>query len=194
MRAKDDPEHKEFIDDLHRGGDICPETVFQLYKPLTKEDVKDDEDWRFATVIVATNRERHDINLAKSQEFARTRGVPVVRWRKTLEKWPEKPEEDMVAQDAAEDSYFWHYFIPGADGYCSVNLSVGLQLANGAPVRLHSLSFADAHQEKLYLAAVNDPECKPGAFVTLEKPPLSVNVIPWPDQGKDHHAQCHSMA
>ena len=73
-------------------------------------------------------------------------------------------------------------------------MSVALKLANGTPVRLHSLSFETEAEEQLYLEAVNDPDLSPGDMVTLEQPPLTVNVIPWPDEGESEHAKYKPFA
>jgi hypothetical protein len=194
IRSGDDEEHATFIKDLHKGHAIRASKVFNLYRNLTEEDVQQDEAWRFATVIVSTNRERYDINLAQCQSFARAKGVPVVRWRKIIDQWLEMPQEEILVQEAYNDPYFWQYFVPGSNAYCSDNLSVALKLANGTPVRLHSLSFATPEEEQSYLEAVNDDECSPGDIVTLEQAPLTVNVIPWPDEGEHDRAKYEPFA
>jgi hypothetical protein len=183
IRAQEDPKHLALIERLHQGGSISARQVMNEFKVLSSEDIKQDERWRFATIIVPTNRERHDINLVQSVAFGTFNNSPVVRWRKRLTDWAEMPEEQTLALLAGDDPYFWHYFIPGANAYCTENLSVELKLANGTPVCLHSLSFDTIEEEHSYMEAVANSH--PGDIITLETAPLSVNVVPWPGEGQD---------
>jgi hypothetical protein len=48
------------------------------------KDVVEDPSWRFALIVVTSNQERVAINRVQALRFAKTNGVPVVRWRLPL--------------------------------------------------------------------------------------------------------------
>jgi hypothetical protein len=180
-----DRAHADYIDFLHRGNKFSANHLLNLYSRLTEEDVTGDPSWKYATIIVPCNRERHDLNLSQLQAFARDRGLPIVRWRKDQKKWEDRPLDCDAQLKAMEDPYFWQYFVPGADAYCTENLCIPIKLANGTPVRLHSLSFTDTAEANYYKSGME--YYNPGDFITLLKPPASVNVVPWPNKPIYHN-------
>jgi hypothetical protein len=178
-RAQSDPYHAAYIEKLHKGSNIDSKELLTRYKMLSAQDINDDESWRFATVIVPTNRERIDIIGDTVIEFAKSTGQPVIRWACFVQQWDGAPIDLQLQEDAMNDPCFWQYFVIGATAICNENLSVDINITNGAPLELYSLTFNTQQEqinyENMRLAA------KPGDFVTLQQPPLSVNVIPWPE-------------
>ena len=66
-------------------------------------------------------------------------------------------------------------FLPGADAFLTTNLNTNLGLANGTPIKLHSrLTFAT--REQLMAVRSQIRSLPPGSVVTLDEPPLSVNI------------------
>jgi hypothetical protein len=184
-RAENDPKHAEYVAQLHRGCAIDPAELLSRYKLLSTTDMVDDVTWRFATVIVPNNRERIDIIARTIVDFAKHTGQPVVRWQCNIKCWTGAPMDDDLRKQAMEDPCFWQYFATWADGICNDNLSVNINLTNGAPIRLYSLTFA-TKQQRLDYEDMRD-RAQPGDIITLQAPPLSVNVIPWPDSTTEEH-------
>jgi hypothetical protein len=185
-RAGKDPDHAAYIAKLHKGTQVDAKELLQRYKMLTAQDLNDEVGWRFATVIVPNNRERIDIIGQTVIDFAICTGRPVVRWLCNIKSWEGAPEDQELRQAAMEDPCFWQYFVAWADGICNDTKSVNINITNGAPIKLYSLSFNSEEErmeyENMRLSA------QPGEFVTLASPPLSVNVIPWPDNTAEQNA------
>jgi hypothetical protein len=186
-RAQNDTEHAEYVAQLHKGSPIDPKELLRRYSFLSTKDITDDVSWRFATVIVPNNRERIDIIAKTIIDFAKYTGQPVVRWQCDIKCWTGAPQEPDLRQQALEDPCFWQYYATGADAICNENISVSINITNGAPVKLYSLTF-ETEQQQLNYEDMRD-RAQPGDFVTLEAPPFSVNVIPWPDSNANQHEQ-----
>ncbi|KAL7526878.1 hypothetical protein ACHAXR_001689 [Thalassiosira sp. AJA248-18] len=89
---------------------------------------------------------------------------------------------------AREESCFWEIFIPGALAYLTVNLNTNKKIANGVPVRYHSVSFNDKMDQLILEEMLQNTE--PGKTITLLKPPDIVNVELFPDfEGDDEHTR-----
>jgi hypothetical protein len=178
-RAEKDPDHASYIARLHKGSIINPTELLQRYKMLSAEDLDDNVQWRFATVIVPNNRERIDIIALTVVDFAKYTGQPVVRWMCNITSWDGAPEDPNIKREAMKDPCFCQYFVTGAYGICNENISVNLNITNGAPIKLYTLDF-NTEQEAVEYETMRQ-SAQPGEFITLSAPPLSVNVIPWPD-------------
>jgi hypothetical protein len=152
-----------------------------MYMPLSSEDMKNDK-WRFAPIVVATNRERVDIVAQQAREFARTRGIPVVRWLMTTKSWAHSLTTEQEAEVKWKDPCFYHYCVFGANAFVSKNLNTRLKITNGTPCRIHSLSFETMEETEDFKARFTAAPV--GSEITLAKPPLSVNIVPWPDDNE----------
>ena len=90
-----------------------------------------------------------------------------------------KPSNPQNVSKAKEESCFWELFVPFALGYFTFNLNTGKKLANGVPIRYHSLSFIEPE------AQTNCEQClkssKSGEVITLSGPPDIINVELFPD-------------
>ena len=82
-----------------------------------------------------------------------------------------------------EESCFWEMYVPEALGYLTFNINTNKRLANGIPIKYHSVSFGDADcldnfERRLDGAA-------PGEVITLDRPPDVMNVELFPDLKED---------
>ena len=128
-RCANDPIHEAFLRKMGKGGQITMDDL-SYYRELTPEDVEEDPEWKFAPILVSTNRERLDFTFAQAQEFAKVHGVPVVRWACHYKNWKGKPRDAERQVQAKEDTCFWQYFVKGADAYLShsINTKKNLQM------------------------------------------------------------------
>ena len=80
-RSKDE-DHTSIIKHIGCGKQI---TMVQLrqYKPLKPEDLASRK-WRYAPILVSTNRERFDITEVQAKSFANESGTVILRWKKKI--------------------------------------------------------------------------------------------------------------
>jgi hypothetical protein len=72
------------------------------------------------------------------------------------------------------DSCFWETFVPHADGFLNSNINDHLGLANGTPIKYHSMTFSSEHVLQLVCKRMRK---KPlGLVIILDGPPLAVNI------------------
>ena len=172
-RAQDE-QHLQLLQSMSKGKEI-PLSMIRNYKTITDTDVTEDSSWAFAPVLVANNRERIDIVHHKTTLFAQKNSSHAFRWRTDVVRWQGKPvlsQEQIHIQD--KDPCFWQKFVPGADAFLTTNLNTNLGLANGTPIKLHSLTFTT--REQLMAVRSQIRSLPPGSVVTLDEPPLSVNI------------------
>ena len=114
--------------------------------------------------------------------FAKYMGTHVIRWKLNDKKW--RPSLNKHNQNiATNDPCFWQYFIAGADGYLATNINTEINLANGTPIRHHSITLPNAQEENEFQKKIQ--RSPTGSIITLNTPPLSVNVIPFPKHDND---------
>ena len=179
MRSTD-PGHTSFVERIGNGGRITMEDLRQ-YKPLTSHDIVNDPTWKFTPVLVATNRERIDIIEMQAQAYARDHGTHVFRWPLPRRNWKSKPA---MIEEALQDPCFWGFFVANADGFLLRNHEQKdlLPLANGTPVLYHSLTFSTEEETNFVQEEIKTLPA--GSVITLDRPPLSVNIVPWPENMK----------
>ena len=61
-------------------------TDLKNYKAQSKKDMKNKK-WKFAPILVSTNRERLDITELQAVNFAKENKTYVVRWRIEYKDW-----------------------------------------------------------------------------------------------------------
>jgi hypothetical protein len=127
-----------------------------LYKSLSRRDMEDDPDsWQFAPVLVSTNKERNNIIKHQSRLFAQHNETYVFKWR-VYENWKLcKPDPQTLKKVVEEEAFFWQYFVPGADAFITFNINAELGLANGTPVKCHSLGFKEDKMIRSIQALIN---------------------------------------
>ena len=132
--------------------------------------------WEFAPILVASNKEGIDIVARKTLLFAAHNNTFAFRWKADVRRWqgcPSLPQEQLDVQNS--DPCFWQYFVAGADAFLTNNLNTNLGLANGTPVKLHSLTFSSQDQLDAVLSDIASSH--PGDVITLDEPPLAVNLL-----------------
>jgi hypothetical protein len=78
----DDAEHLAFLTKMSKGVNISDGDLAK-YRKLSRNDMA--EGWKFAPVLVSSNKERVNICYAKAKLFALDRGEHVFRWRAKAE-------------------------------------------------------------------------------------------------------------
>ena len=173
-RSKDST-HTDLIVKMGRGEKITMEDL-NRFKKLTEEDARSEE-WRAAPVLVLTNAERFDLTEERAVSFARDTGTVVVKWKKDIKKWSNKPSL-VFEEEAGESPCLNDYFVVDAEGYITHNHQTDRKVVNGAPVRMHSISL-DSGPETIDLYMKME-KAAPGEIIVLSEPPRSVNVQMFP--------------
>ena len=86
MRAADDPVFQEELLHLRDTAQESPvpTSLLDALQEVSASDVDEDPAWAWATVAVLSNYERHHLNRAQAEAFARAHKLPLVRWRLPL--------------------------------------------------------------------------------------------------------------
>ena len=174
-RSKDSA-HTDLIVKMGKGEKITREDLSR-FKRLSKEDACSSE-WRAAPILVLTNAERFDLMEERAISFARDAGTVVVKWRKDIKQWSNRPS--LVFEEEAGESPCLHdYFVKDAEAYITHNYQTPKKVVNGAPVKMHSISL-DSGPETIDLYK-KIKKAAPGEVIVLSEPPRSVNVQMFPD-------------
>ena len=174
---------------MSAGHTIGPDDLID-YKSLSNTD----KDFEFATILTPGNRERHQFNSIQSLRWANKYNTNVIRWpRRIREKtWKGKPMNPLNVSRAKEDSCFWEVFVPTALAYLTVNLNMIKGLANGVPVKYHSLSFSDKDAHTTFQKMVESAE--PGDTITLTQAPDFINIEIFPNfLDNDKYTKQHNV-
>ena len=176
QHRSEDEHHTHLLERMSGGKPIGPEDLAE-YKTLSS----DDHDFEFATILTPGNRERHEFNNTQARRWAKRYGTNTVRWpRRIREKtWKGKPRDPRNVARAKEESCFWELFVPSALAYLTFNLNMYKGLANGLPVKYHSISFYDREDQERFEEILQTTP--PGETVTLQHPPDIINVELFPD-------------
>ena len=84
-RSSGDKRLAELCALLRRPGPIGLEVItFLQSRVLTQAKVRADPSWSWAPILVTMNAERHALNWVQLCRFARLKGVPVFRWRRSF--------------------------------------------------------------------------------------------------------------
>ena len=176
MRARDDP---AFIDyqlqmrrtELHHP---VPDALLQQLRSVSRNDLEEDAAWRFAPIGVLSHIERDVINVIQLRAFGKAFNLPIFRWR-----------SEMVLGAALEQSVrdevynhepnLWSYFVEGAPVLLLENISSVRMLVNGTGGLLDSLNITNARDQDRVVIAYDTGYSE--AMVTLDEPPLAVNVV-----------------
>jgi len=176
QQRSDDPEHTEFVTTTAKVNKIDINNL-KIYSALSKEDMKD-KSWRYAPVLVSTNRERLHIARTQARNFAKEHKTYVFKWKCHLSAWKNRPPSEELHQAEEGEPFFWQYWVKGAQAYLTTNINTSLGLANGTPVVLHSLAYdneqmIDEINSILYHGAREEEY---GSEITLDTAPTMINV------------------
>ena len=177
QRASGDPEHNKFVQKLSRGEQIALSDILK-YKHLTKQDVEECPDqWKFAPVLVSTNKEWTNISRLKARPWAKDNCTHVFKWKVKIGKEANRPEIQQAQSIRQQNAFFWQFFVAGAPCNLNKNINGELALVNGTPIKAHSLTFAteeELHRVQNLLQARDAPSF--GTEIEIEQP-LSVNFV-----------------
>ena len=166
--------HMKFVKKLANGLGITLEDLAP-YKALRCSDLQKDE-WKFAPVLVSTNRERMAIVNKQAALFARLHGTYVFKWRNPCKGWKNKPSDttDLYEQNPT----LWQYFVPGSEAFLTKNINTRLGLVNGSPVVCHSvvLDPKGPDYERVLEATSGENRLPWGSEIILSEPPPAVNM------------------
>lgn len=175
-RASQDPKHTDFVQRLSSGRPISLADILQ-YNTLTRADIAEDKEWKYAPLLVSTNLERLNITREKSRLWAVEHGTYVFKWRTKTTKHINQPPSSEMDSRREENSFFWQFWVPGAPANLKSNINGELALVNGSPVTTHSLTFADQEKHQFLLDHLNGHSAPPfGTEIEVEIP-VSVNMI-----------------
>jgi len=185
-RSKD-PEHTALLERVSRRRKFHKRDL-DSYKELSEQDMSENGEFAFATMVVTGNAERHELNAIQAKRWASQNNTKVVRWlrKRQDDQWKGKPKNPENVLKAMEEDCFYELFVPGAAGYITENLNTDIGLANGVEIKYHSLSFGTLEDDE----AFNDEFVNSDALImTLDKPPDAVNVELYADFPGDSAAK-----
>ena len=133
----------------------------------------DDIKWAMAPVLVATNRARHTITHPRALHLARLKETVVLRWVTDFDNWQNKPKKEHF-HDVLQDPCFWEYFVRGASGFITKNISKKLHVVNGQKITYHSVVVDAKWQD--WLTNKIHQHTDGTEPIDLPEPPLAVNV------------------
>lgn len=172
-RTKDE-EHMLLLNKMEKGESINLSDIKRI-RPLSSNDFSTIRSpWLNASILVATNRERHNLLQPQCQRYAAAHGVHVYRWPVKHKKWQQKPTDPSHLDRALQDSCFFEYFVETADGFINGNINKLALLVNGTPFQYHSL--VPTSQEQADQIAAQVSRLPPGSIVTLSEPPMAVII------------------
>ena len=152
---------------------------------IQKGDVESNTNWNEAPICSSGNGARMSLIATRANAVAEGLNVPVIKWR--LPIFGDAACRLTTQQTDAlynSDTRLWGYFIAGANGFLTENINPERSVSNGSPVIYHSLTLGcivDDHDEGRQVSISEDRHrirnaCA-GQVVTLENPPLSINVV-----------------
>lgn len=175
-RAREaDPQHMDLLNTMENGEPVELSDI-QHYPVLSADDFNETnvDDWVMAPILVATNRERHNLIEPQCCRFAKAKNTHVIRWPAEHKQWEQKPRRPEHVEEAVKDPCFFEYYIAGADGFLTDNLCKQRRMANGTAIRYHSLVPANRNQKEQIESQVQSLPA--GSIITLSEPPLAINV------------------
>jgi len=184
IRSGGDKRHTKFVRRLSKGKRIRLRDLKRGYKRLSAKDFrKNGHKWRFAPILVGTNRERFDLTEVQAIEFAKQNNTHVIRWPVMVNNktWINKPANTTHVRE--NDPLFYQFWVPDAVSFGTHNVSQESHVCNGTKLESHSLTFANEQQRQF--VAEQRATLPAGSVITLKEPPLSANFRLFPDKPLD---------
>ena len=188
--------HAEYITSMWHGIDITIEDLksrYDTFDPI--RDVDQSPSWiDESVVLVTTNEERIEFNYHFMMAFAGRNNLPVVRWKlpESHIRYPHnfnnKQTRDILRE--IDDHVLYEFFVQSAVGYVTNNINTSLGIANGSPIRYHSITFLSSDQKEEFDRGMRQWQQDPKIhkFITLTEAPKSINVELYPEiEGLDEH-------
>lgn len=180
-RAVDDVFHTGVIQKLHSGSPFSYDDL-KKYRILSAEDMTGEANFRFATILVSSNRERIDLSYTQLKQYALFHGVPIVKWKSKHKNWRNSPSDTNSA--IAADCAFYEFFCIDLPCFLTQNISNNLKLANGTPIILKTIQYKTALLQNEFIREYKDKQ--PGDEIILQHPPDFLTYIPYPDDDEFH--------
>ena len=95
----------------------------------------------------------------------------MIRWPVRVKIWKGKPTNNATLRQ--HDPIFWQYFVFGAPAYCTYNINVDKNIANGTEMICHSITPYDIHQKNQIIRFFSMSSY--GDILSLDTSPQSVN-------------------
>ena len=91
-RSKD-PEHTALLERVSRCRKFHKRDL-DSYKELSEQDMSENGEFAFATMVVTGNAERHELNAIQAKRWASQNNTKVVRWlrKRQDDQWKGKPK------------------------------------------------------------------------------------------------------
>ena len=176
QRASEDQEQQQFVRSKSEGQPIHLHEIEQ-FQVLSAEDVSKTGGFRYATILISSNRERHNLCREKAKLFAKDHNTYVIKWKmREGGAQVNRPPEDKMAKIVEENAFCWQYFVKGAPAYLSKSINVEIGLVNGLQVELDSLTLSNEDNRRNIEALSQGFDALPfGSEIEINRP-LSVNV------------------
>ena len=161
-----------------------PDSLLRDLRAISRQDLRSDPSWAFATICVLSNFERHHLNRLQAHNFAKIHDIPLVVWRRKIKnRWLDTCDENTINQLYENEPGAWEYFVRGAPAVLTANIQLTKYLTNGAVGVFHSLSLVPSQQHE-------EDRIKASGFarIELEQPPAIIYFqleLPTEDDGKD---------
>ena len=172
-----DPINHQPNDSICQSLSLCPHKC-QHFKVLSKEDVLQDAKWNSDCVRMVTclNTTVDKWNLHSLQQKAFSQALPVLRWRLHMSQKRYQQNQNLLLTNSEADKYpeLWAYFVPYAPVSISYNVNLSKGIAHGTEGIMDSLIW-DSDEHAIMIRDVIS-ESTPGTMVTLDIPPLAVNI------------------
>ena len=181
QRAIDDKFHTEIIQNLHSGKQFQINDL-RKYKILSKEDMSGHGKFRFAPILVFTNRERIGLSYFQLKQYALAHKIPIVKWKSKHQNWKNSPTN--IPEAITNECAFFDYFCVNLPGFLTLNISTSLKLANGTPVQLKSVQFRNKEMQTNFVTKYT--AAAPGEEILLELPPDYLTYKPYPEDDDFH--------
>jgi hypothetical protein len=156
------------------------QSMIDSFQILSSHDVETDPSWLAAPIVVASNAERHALNVTQAQRYAMEKGLPVLRWKRPL----------AIAKDLGDPMCDLLYdneptltglFVEGAPAILTENLNATDGLANGTPLVLHSVMLSEHDDSEMFRDLVSNAQ--PGTIIDIPVPYAVIASIPNDDPG-----------
>ena len=170
-----DDDHNRILEKMEASQSLTLKDL-QEYTVFREKDIQGEQglDWLKAPILVATNRERHNLLGPQCMRFGKSTGKYIYRWPCERTEWEQKPRPEHL-EDVIQDPCFYEWFVEGADGFITDRLNKSVRLVNGTRIRYHSIVPAsDAQRTSIAAQQAAKP---PGSVIHLDEPPLAVNVV-----------------
>ena len=176
MRACKDKKHFDFVQKLSKGNRVELEDILN-YKHLSQKDIdQHPEEWKFAPVLVSTNKQRHNISRYKAHLWAVQHNTYVFKWKTKAKQHKNKPNLQKFSIAREKNAFFWQFWIQDAPAFLNQTLNGEMGLVNSAPITLDSMNFSNSKEFKRIKNLISGPDKLPfGTEIEIE-PPISVNV------------------